>query len=134
VSSRPALHVLVGLIRDERGRWLVNCRGRGKPLAGWWEFPGGKSRAGETPRAALDRELKEELGIEVLAAEPLCTLTHDYADKRVLLDVWRVLEHRGEIEAREGQPLRWVTVAQCRELKLLEADWPIVERLAALEA
>jgi 8-oxo-dGTP diphosphatase len=125
--------VLVGLLRDERGRWLVNRRRLGQPLAGWWEFPGGKRRPGEAARAALDRELHEELGIEVLAAEPLFTLTHDYPDKRVLLDVWRVREHRGVIEAREGQPLRWVSVEECRELELLEADWPIVERLAALE-
>lgn len=121
----------VGLITDGRGRWLVNCRPAGTPLAGWWEFPGGKSRPGEGPRAALTRELAEELGIEVLEAERSLTLVHDYPDKRVHLDVWWVLRHRGVARARENQELRWVTVAECRELKLLEADWPIVERLEA---
>jgi 8-oxo-dGTP diphosphatase len=123
--------VLVGLISDGRGRWLVNCRPAGAPLAGWWEFPGGKSLPDEEPRAALARELEEELGIVVLEAERSLTLVHDYPDKRVHLDVWRVLRYRGEARARESQELRWVTVAECRELKLLEADWPIVERLAA---
>ena len=134
MSARPAVHVLVGLITDGRGRWLVNRRPAGTPLAGWWEFPGGKSRPEEEPRAALTRELEEELGIEVLEAERSLTLVHDYPDKRVHLDVWRVLRYRGEARARESQELRWVTVAECRELELLEADWPIVERLAAFGA
>jgi 8-oxo-dGTP diphosphatase len=59
-------------------------------------------------------------------------LVHDYPDKRVRLDVWHVLRYRGEATAREGQPLRWVTVAECGDLPLLEADWPIVRRLAEL--
>lgn len=129
MSPPRAVHVLVGLITDGAGRWLLNCRRAGTPLAGFWEFPGGKCKLGEAPLAALKRELDEELGIEVLEAEPLLELVHDYPDKRVRLDVWRVSRYRGEAVAREGQPLRWVTPAECRELPLLEADWPIVERL-----
>ena len=132
MSAPRAVHVLVGLITDGAGRWLLNQRRPGTPLAGFWEFPGGKCLPDEAPLAALTRELDEELGIAVLEAEPVLELVHDYADKRVRLDVWRVLSYRGEATAREGQPLRWVTVAECRDLKLLEADWPIVERLAAL--
>lgn len=126
------MHVLVGLIADGAGRWLVNQRPPGTPLAGFWEFPGGKRQSGEEPSTALARELREELGIEVLEAQPLLTLEHDYADKRVLLDVWRVLRYSGEAAAREGQALRWVTVGECAGLELLEADWPIVERLRRL--
>jgi 8-oxo-dGTP diphosphatase len=132
MTERSPVDVVVGLIGDAAGRWLVNCRPAGTPLAGLWEFPGGKRQAGETALAALARELYEELGIEVLEAEPALTLVHDYADKRVRLDVWHVRSYRGAVTAREGQPLRWVTVAECRQLKLLEADWPIVERLEAL--
>jgi 8-oxo-dGTP diphosphatase len=113
---------------------LVNCRPPGTPLAGSWEFPGGKRQAGEVARAALERELDEELGIAVLEAEPVLVLEHAYPDKRVRLDVWHVRRYRGTVAAREGQPLRWVTVAECRELPLLEADWPIVERLPQLQA
>ena len=130
VSSR-AVHVLVGLITDGHGRWLVNRRPPGASLAGWWEFPGGKSRPGEAPLEALGRELAEELGITVLEAEPALALVHDYPDQRVRLDVWRVLTYRGEVAAREGQELRWVTPGECRALALLEADWPIIERLEA---
>lgn len=132
MSSPPAVDVVVGLISDAGGRWLVNCRPAGKPLAGSWEFPGGKRRPGETPLAALERELHEELGIDVLEAEPVLQLAHDYPDKRVRLDVWRVVRYRGLVVAREAQPLRWVTAAECRGLALLEADWPIVERLESL--
>ena len=86
----------------------------------------------KTPLAALKRELDEELGIEVLEAEPVLELVHDYPDKRVRLDVWHVRRYQRRVAAREGQPLRWVTVAECRELELLEADWPIVARLPLL--
>ena len=134
MSAASAVDVVVGLIGDASGRWLVNGRPLGGPLAGSWEFPGGKTRPGEAPLAALKRELDEELGIEVLEAEPLLVLEHDYADKRVRLDVWHVLRYRGEAMAREGQPLRWATPSECRELPFLPADWPIVERLRSLAA
>ena len=132
MSARRAVDVVVGLIGDSSGRWLVNCRPPGTPLAGSWEFPGGKRQPGEAPLAALKRELDEELGVEVLEAEPVLVLEHDYPDKRVRLDVWHVRRYRGQATPREGQPLRWVTVAECRELPLLPADGPIVERLGSL--
>ena len=132
MSAPRAVDVVVGLIGDSSGRWLVNRRPPGTPLAGSWEFPGGKRQPGEAPLAALKRELDEELGIEVLEAEPVLVLEHDYPDKRVRLDVWHVCRYRGQAAPREGQPLRWVTVAECRELPLLPADGPIVERLGSL--
>ncbi|HUQ51891.1 MAG TPA: (deoxy)nucleoside triphosphate pyrophosphohydrolase [Gammaproteobacteria bacterium] len=133
MSGQRVVDVVVGLISDGAGHWLVNCRPAGTPLAGSWEFPGGKLNTGEAPFAALKRELDEELGIDVLEARPLLTLTHDYPDKRVRLDVWHVLRYRGNASAREGQPLKWVTVEECRALELLEADWPIVAKLPLLE-
>lgn len=132
MSEPRAVEVVVGLIDDGAGRWLVNCRPAGTPLAGFWEFPGGKRQAGESPLAALQRELDEELGINVLTAERVLELVHDYPDKRVRLDVWQVLKYRGALTAREGQPLRWVTESELRALPLLEADGPIVDRLASL--
>ena len=77
----------------------------------------------------MRRELDEELGIDVLAAEPWLELVHDYPDKRVLLDVWRVLDYRGEVSAREGQALDWVAAARLAALPLLPADLPIVAAL-----
>jgi 8-oxo-dGTP diphosphatase len=134
VNDPRAVDVVVGLIGDSSGRWLVSCRPAGRPLAGAWEFPGGKRQAGESPLAALKRELDEELGLEVLEADPVFVLEHDYPDKRVRLDVWHVLSFRGQATARERQPLRWVSVEECRDLPLLPADWPIVARLSALGA
>lgn len=134
MTAREPLHVLVGLIRDERDRWLVNRRRPGTDLAGFWEFPGGKRQTGETPLAALRRELDEELGIDVLTAEPWLRLEHDYPDKTVLLDVWRVLDYRGEVGAREGQALDWVPAAELAALPLLPADLPIVAALRREDA
>ncbi len=134
MSQPVAVHVLVGLIADESERWLVNQRRAGTPMAGRWEFPGGKRQTGEAPLAALRRELDEELGIDVLEAEPWFELVHDYPDKSVRLDIWRVRRYGGDVEAREGQALRWVTIEELSGLALLEADWPIVERLAAARA
>jgi 8-oxo-dGTP diphosphatase len=99
-------------------------------MAGSWEFPGGKRNAGESRWAALRRELAEELGIDVEAAEPLIDLVHDYGDRRIRLDVWVVRGYAGQPEAREGQPLRWVALADLANAGLLEADRPIVEALA----
>jgi 8-oxo-dGTP diphosphatase len=124
------VHVLVGLLTDGGGRWLVNQRRAGTHLAGRWEFPGGKSEPGEAPIAALRRELAEELGIDVLDAHPWFELLHDYPDKSVRLDIWCVRRYRGEVAAREGQLLKWVTLTELTSLPLLDADWPIVERLA----
>jgi 8-oxo-dGTP diphosphatase len=131
VSDREPLHVLVGLIGDASGRWLVNQRRPGSDLAGFWEFPGGKLKPGETPLAALRRELSEELGIEVLSARPWLAFVHDYPDKRVRLDVWRVLDYRGAVTAREAQRLDWVPADRLAALPLLPGDLPIVAALRA---
>lgn len=126
--------MLVGLIAGEGGRWLVNQRRPGTDLAGYWEFPGGKLAAGEEPFDALRRELAEELGIEVLAAEPFIRLVHDYPAKRVLLDVWRIDRYRGEVKACEGQALAWLPAAELpTAVELLPADLPIVEALLRLD-
>jgi 8-oxo-dGTP diphosphatase len=134
VSSARVVHVLVGLVADETGRWLVNRRRDGTHMAGFWEFPGGKLQPGEERFAALARELDEELGIEVLDALPLLEIAHDYPDKRVLLDVWHVRGFRGVVTAREGQALKWLAANEFAGLELLAADWPIVERLHGLAA
>jgi 8-oxo-dGTP diphosphatase len=123
--------VLVGLIADGAGRWLVNQRRPGTHLAGAWEFPGGKLQAGESRFDALRRELDEELGIHVLEAEPLLELVHEYSDKTVRLDVWRVLAFRGEVHAREAQKIEWVPLDDLAGLPLLAADQPIIDALRA---
>jgi 8-oxo-dGTP diphosphatase len=129
--DRSPVHVLVGLIGDADGRLLVGRRRPGQELPGYWEFPGGKRATSEEPRSALRRELAEELGIELLDAEPFMQLAHDYPQRRVWLDVWRVLRYRGRVTACEGQELAWVAACDLPGLNLLPADRPIVAALAA---
>lgn len=123
------LDVVVGIVRDATDRILINQRRPGAHLEGLWEFPGGKRRAGEERETALKRELDEELGIEIVAAEPLLTLRHDYPDRLVHLDVWSVLEYVGEPRACESQVIAWVRPEEMSHIDLLPADSPIVAAL-----
>lgn len=123
------IDVVVALIHDSTGRVLVSRRRPGSHMAGFWEFPGGKRASGEAPRDALARELDEELGIRVLAAEPFMSLDHEYADRDVALDVWTVSAFDGEPRALEGQELDWVAPEALCRIDLLPADIAIVERL-----
>jgi 8-oxo-dGTP diphosphatase len=125
------LHVAAGVIRNADGRVLIAQRPPGRPLAGHWEFPGGKVADGETALEALARELREEIGIEVVEAEPLLRYRHAYPDRVVVLDVWRVARFTGEPRALEGQPLRWELPDRLLAAGLLEADRPIVDALLA---
>lgn len=120
---------MAGVIARDSGEVLVAQRTAGRELAGAWEFPGGKVAPGESASEALVRELREELGIEVLAAEPLIDYTHAYPARVVRLDVWRVNRYRGEIRGLEGQPLRWAQPRGLLGSGLLEADAPIVAAL-----
>ncbi len=125
-AAEPGLHVVAGVLaRGEE--FLVAQRPIGGHQAGQWEFPGGKLRAGETAPAALARELREELGIDVRAARPLIRLRYAYPDRRVLLDVWRVTAFAGEPQGREGQRIRWVHRDALTTLDWLAANRPVVQ-------
>jgi len=108
---------------------LIAERPPGKAMAGRWEFPGGKIDSGESERDALVRELREELGVQVLAAGRVLELRHEYADRHIELCMWRVSEYSGVPQPHDGQALKWVPPSELRHEDLLEADWPIVERL-----
>lgn len=95
-------------------------------MAGMWEFPGGKREPGESAWSALQRELQEELGVLISAAEPVLDLEHAYPDRTVRLDVWWVSAWSGEPSALEGQGLRWVAPDELATAALLPADEPIV--------
>jgi 8-oxo-dGTP diphosphatase len=123
------LHVVAGVLYDGEGRVLLAQRPEGKFMAGKWEFPGGKLKAGETEAAALKRELAEELGIEVLDCSKLMRLEHQYPDRQVTLSVWSIAHYSGSAQGLEGQALRWVAPAGLFREDLLPADWPIVDVL-----
>jgi mutator protein MutT len=133
MSATPAspIHVVAGALVDERGRVLIAQRPEGKAHAGRWEFPGGKKLAHETPRDALNRELLEEIGVQVARARPLMTVTHRYSadSPAVLIDCWVVEQWRGEISSLDGQQLRWCERDELATADILEADRPIVVAL-----
>jgi 8-oxo-dGTP diphosphatase len=126
-----SIEVVAGALYDASGRVLIAQRPPGKALAGRWEFPGGKLHEGEAAYDALVRELREELGIEVLAAERLMRYPHAYPDRVVWLDMWIVGEWRGELRSLDGQALKWVEPARLDQEDILEADQPIVIALGS---
>ena len=132
-AERPTtLEVVAGALVDAHGRVLIAARPPGKSFAGRWEFPGGKLDAGESARDALARELHEELGIEVRAAEPLLAVSYRYPGARaaVRIDCWRVTAWDGTPAPLDGQALRWCPRAELVDADILEADRAIVTALA----
>ena len=125
------IHVVAGALFDESGRVLIAQRPPGKHMAGGWEFPGGKLEPGEAPLDGLKRELREELGVETLSAQPLIAYEHAYADRRVLLDLWLVDQHTGEPASLDNQSLKWVSLADLDDVGLLPADLPMIGALRA---
>ena len=125
------IHVVAGALFDDQGRVLIAQRPPGKHMAGGWEFPGGKLELDEQPLVGLQRELREELGVEVHEAQRLIAYEHVYADRRVLLDLWLVSRYAGTPASVEGQPLQWVALDQLAAVGLLEADRPMIPALRA---
>lgn len=121
------VHVAVGVILDATGRILLTRRAPDAHQGGLWEFPGGKVEDDESLEAALARELREELGIDVGRTSPLVAVRHDYGDKQVLLDVHIVWEHSGEAQGLEDQPLAWVEVSALGDYDFPAANVPIVK-------
>jgi 8-oxo-dGTP diphosphatase len=126
------IRVVAAALYDARGHVLIADRPAGRHMAGRWEFPGGKVAADETLADALTRELNEELGITVHAAQPLLALTHDYPDRRVQLHLWLVQRYTGEPKSLDGQRLKWVEPARLSDEDILEADRPFIEALQNL--
>ncbi|MGY1458157.1 Nudix family hydrolase [Luteimonas sp. A534] len=128
-SKVKLVDVVAGVITDARGRILLARRTEGRDLAGLWEFPGGKREAGETPEAALTRELQEELGIDARVDGHLITVPQAYADKRLRLDVRRVSRWTGVPRGLEGQALAWVPPHKLSSYAMPPADIPVVAAL-----
>jgi 8-oxo-dGTP diphosphatase len=121
--------VAAGILRDPAGRILIAQRPPLGHVGGFWEFPGGKLHRDEGPRQALERELREELGVTVEAATPFMTYRHEYPERIVELHVFLVDRYSGEPRGVEGQPLRWVNLVELASAGLLEADQPIATAL-----
>jgi 8-oxo-dGTP diphosphatase len=113
---------------DAEGRVLIAERPEGRSMAGMWEFPGGKIEQGETPEAALIRELHEELGIETWASclAPLSFASHAYPDFHLLMPLFACRRWQGIATPREGQRLRWVHARDLSRYPMPPADLPLI--------
>ena len=127
------LVVCVALI-DKDGRILVNLRPKGKVMAGFWEFPGGKVEPHETPENALIRELEEELGINTWNSclAPLTFASHNYKEFHLLMPLYVCRKWQGIIKPRENQELKWCYSNQLMNIKMLPADIPLIAHLRDL--
>lgn len=127
--SGAVVRVAAAVLLRPDGRVLLAQRPPGKPYAGYWEFPGGKLEPGETPRAALDRELAEELGIAVIHASPWFVQEFVYPHAHVELHFFRVDAWRGELVGHDGQAFAWQVPGRYDVAPLLPANTRILEAL-----
>jgi 8-oxo-dGTP diphosphatase len=129
--NRPITVVAAGILIDSEDRYLLGQRPEGKPYAGYWEVPGGKVEKGETVFQALQRELQEELGIDIHSSEELTVLEHDYPHAYVRLYVSIIRNWTGTPMGCEGQALSWERIgAETPSVgPLLPAAWPMLECL-----
>jgi 8-oxo-dGTP diphosphatase len=133
-ESKPILLVAAVALIDADGRVLLAERPQGKHLAGLWEFPGGKVQPGETPEAALVRELGEELGIDVHESclAPFTFASHAYPDFHLLMPLYVCRKWSGIVTSREGQLLKWVRPSRLGDYEMPPADKPLVAMLRDL--
>lgn len=130
-EARPVLIVVACALVDIDGRVLIAQRPSGKQLSGLWEFPGGKLEADETPEAALIRELKEELDIDVVQAclAPFAFTSHAYESFHLLMPLWLCRKWSGVVQAREHSAVAWVKPSKLSDYPMPPADEPLVAYL-----
>jgi 8-oxo-dGTP diphosphatase len=133
-NKRPIAIVAACALLNDKGEVLIAKRPVGRPLAGLWEFPGGKVEPGEEPEEALIRELSEELGIEIGSADltPLTFVSHAYPDFHLLMPLYLCKRWLGSIAPQEGQELRWVKPDELRLYDMPPADEPLKTSLRDL--
>jgi 8-oxo-dGTP diphosphatase len=130
-AALPLLLVVAVALVDIDGRVLIARRPEGKAMAGLWEFPGGKVGAGETPEAALIRELHEELGIDTRESclAPLTFASHSYEDFQLLMPLYACRVWKGRPTPKEGQEIAWVRPLRLTDYPMPPADEPLVAML-----
>lgn len=123
------VHVAVAVIENASGEILISKRPDHLHMGGFWEFPGGKVESGETVLQALQREIREEVSLDIGAAQPLLQIPFQYPDKKVLLDVWRVTDFSGAAQGCEGQQVLWVPQQQLNNYQFPPANRAILTAL-----
>lgn len=123
------VHVAVGIIINSEQQILLAKRHGHLHQGGKWEFPGGKVETGETVTQALIRELKEEVALTATDSSAFMSISHDYPDKQVLLDIHLVTQFNGTAHGEEGQEIAWVDKTQLKDYEFPEANLPILEKI-----
>jgi 8-oxo-dGTP diphosphatase len=134
MNDKKILLVAACALVDADGRVLLTQRPEGKKLAGLWEFPGGKVEPGETPEAALIRELAEEVGVttKVACLAPLTFASHSYDEFHLLMPLFVCRRFEGTARGLEGQALKWVRPRDMRDYPMPPADEPLIPYLIDL--
>ena len=133
MNKNSIIHVVVGVLLNGNHEVLIALRPAASHQGGLWEFPGGKVEEGESVECALNREFEEELGISVQACTELTQVKHEYADKSVMLDVWRIEKFSGIPQGREGQVIEWRALSKLRAVDFPKANERIIRILNRLD-
>ena len=133
VKKAPVPHhdIAVAVIEDAAGRLLVQRRPDDAMLGGLWEFPGGKRNTGESLEDACCREVREELGVEIVVGAPVARIAHAYSHFRITLHAFRCRLASGEPVHHAGEPVRWLTPAELDEVAFPRANRKLIEQLQA---
>ena len=123
------VHVAVAVIENAQGEFLIAKRPNHVHMGGYWEFPGGKVESDETVFMALQREIREELGLHIDSAVPFMRIPFQYPEKSVVLDVWRVTEYSGSAMPMENQMLQWVSLSDISSYTFPPANRSILTAL-----
>ena len=124
-----SIDVAVALILNPKNEILIARRQSHQHQGGLWEFPGGKREHHEDGFTALQREIEEEVGLQIQSAEPFQQIAHDYGDKQVLLDIWLVSAYQGNAVGKEGQQIKWADCASLNAATFPAANRDIIEAL-----
>lgn len=123
------IHVVIAIIVNAEEKVLIAQRQPHQEKGGAWEFPGGKVEKNESAFAALKRELQEEIGIDVITAEPWMQVEYHYPHKSVLLDTWNVTQFAGKPIGAEGQPIIWCALQELSNYEFPEGNYAIIQKL-----
>ncbi len=128
-NQMKTIHVVAAIIRDEAGRYFATQRGYGE-WKDWWEFPGGKVEQGESPIAALKREIREELAIEIVVGERLCTVEYNYPQFHLSMACYLCQLQAAVPTLLEHEDARWLSPQELGSVRWLPADQQIIPLIA----